>query len=634
MASTNGPWNGASVLSPRQLAAGLRLRPTVVSLPSVSEGAAVASIAFVIYLVVGAILAIGLNFVVGDAWSRVTNAYYVLFSRDPHLAAIGFVWNPLPSIMAIPLLPLEGLFPPLTRVGFVANLYSAIFMAGSVYLIWRIFLELGVVRWIRLILVAALALHPMIVQYGANGMTEALFLFLILGQTLYLIRWQRDGDLVPLVFAGVFLGIAYLVRYEAVAIGMATALLVAVVGFLQAEGGWRFRAKAALADSIVFIAPLALAFILWAGVSWLIVGSAFEQFGSVYGTTSQLAADYENIIYRASQGEVSLAYITGHLFILEPAFLALGIAAALLALWRRDVRVLPILGVLGAVLAFALAAFLTGKTGGWVRYYIAIIPLTVLAAGSLFSRREEIPAWLLMPLEWLRHPRRMLTRTRPIPGLRLLPAEAGWPPLRSRWMAPALSSLPPISLPRLTRPSISTPRISAARTSAARLRARLRIDRIRSDIAAVVGILLFLPVLTMPLAMISPRFNAASEFANDAGRVRAAAAVGETLDAMHLPYGSVLLDVFLGFGIVVNSDNPHQFVITPDRDFKAVLADPAAFGVRYLLVPPPDRELGELDAINRQYPSIYADGAGIATLVREFDEFWPYFAWRLYRLDE
>jgi hypothetical protein len=27
-----------------------------------------------------------------DALSRTANAYYVLYSRDPHLAAIGFIW--------------------------------------------------------------------------------------------------------------------------------------------------------------------------------------------------------------------------------------------------------------------------------------------------------------------------------------------------------------------------------------------------------------------------------------------------------------------------------------------------------------------------------------------------------------
>ena len=106
------------MLSPRQLAAGLRLRPTAVAVPRVSEGAAVASIAFVVYLVVAAILAIGLNFVVGDAWSRITNAYYVLFSRDPHLAAIGFVGNPLPFDHGDPVPAAEGHLPAADRSRF------------------------------------------------------------------------------------------------------------------------------------------------------------------------------------------------------------------------------------------------------------------------------------------------------------------------------------------------------------------------------------------------------------------------------------------------------------------------------------------------------------------------------------
>ncbi len=39
-----------------------------------------------------------------DALSRVANAFYVLYSRDPHLGAIGFIWNPLPSLMEMVLL--------------------------------------------------------------------------------------------------------------------------------------------------------------------------------------------------------------------------------------------------------------------------------------------------------------------------------------------------------------------------------------------------------------------------------------------------------------------------------------------------------------------------------------------------
>ena len=41
---------------------------------------------------------------VGDAWSRTANGMLILFSRDPHIAAVGFVWNPAPSILQLPLI--------------------------------------------------------------------------------------------------------------------------------------------------------------------------------------------------------------------------------------------------------------------------------------------------------------------------------------------------------------------------------------------------------------------------------------------------------------------------------------------------------------------------------------------------
>ena len=38
----------------------------------------------------------------GDALSRVQAAESVLFSRDPHLAAIGFIFTPLTAMVQIP----------------------------------------------------------------------------------------------------------------------------------------------------------------------------------------------------------------------------------------------------------------------------------------------------------------------------------------------------------------------------------------------------------------------------------------------------------------------------------------------------------------------------------------------------
>jgi hypothetical protein len=93
------------------------------------------------------------------------------------------------------------------------------------------------------------------------------------------------------------------------------------------------------------------------------------------------------------------------------------------------------------------------------------------------------------------------------------------------------------------------------------------------------------------------------------------------LDMKDLPAGSVVVDTFTPCvpGLILQTGRPRQFVITNDRDFQAVLADPATFGARYLLVPQRGG-FGDLDALNRAYPSLYAGGAGIASLEHEFNE--------------
>ena len=109
-------------------------------------------------------------------------------------------------------------------------------------------------------------------------------------------------------------------------------------------------------------------------------------------------------------------------------------------------------------------------------------------------------------------------------------------------------------------------------------------------------------------------------------------AIASYLDRLNLPRGSVLVDTFIGFPIVLSSTHPDQFVITSDRDFKQSVADPAGTGIRYLLVPRPGG-LGTLDAVNQAYPGIFASGAGISRLVKDFPNIGDGSDWRLYRAD-
>jgi hypothetical protein len=102
------------------------------------------------------------------------------------------------------------------------------------------------------------------------------------------------------------------------------------------------------------------------------------------------------------------------------------------------------------------------------------------------------------------------------------------------------------------------------------------------------------------------------------------------LDAMHLGNGKVLVDGAMGFPIILESNNPTQFITTSDRDFQQALLDPVSFGVKYLLVPE-DVGYQSLDALNRAYPGIYKSGTRVApTLVAEFDAGGN--NWRLYQV--
>jgi len=86
-----------------------------------------------------------------------------------------------------------------------------------------------------------------------------------------------------------------------------------------------------------------------------------------------------------------------------------------------------------------------------------------------------------------------------------------------------------------------------------------------------------------------------------------AVSISRQIDRLGLPDGSIAVDtVGCGSLVVMNSTRPRQFIVTSDRDFEEVVADPVAFGVPYLLVP-----LGNsqgVSAINAAHPGIFAGG--------------------------
>lgn len=512
--------------------------------------------AFGLYVVVAALLVFRYSSFANDAQARTANAYYVMFSRDPHLAAIGFVWNPLPSLSVMPVLALKVLWPALARRAFAGNLVSAVFMAGAVVEIVAILRDLRAGWWLVVVLTAGFALHPMIVLYGANGMSEAIFLFTLLVCARHLARWLGSGELRPLVIAAIALAFAYLARNEAAAAAGAATLLVASVTVVRTTGDRRYRTMSAVVDATVFAAPFAVAFVGWALASWIIVGHPFEQFSSVYGTASQLRV----INASGGAGPSGVGHVVRQLVALVPLLPVIAAMAALRTVRGRDPRGLGHVAIFGAVVVFAVVAALAGQTLGSFRYSIALVPLAVVLTGFAL-----------------------------------------------------------------------TPRAGQRRARHGRHAGRLRLSLGLAAALVLVGT----AIPTTAMAMANPRvgqeeavdlnflFRSARSGPDDvtgAQRYRSVETVTDYLDGKGLPAGSVILDTAtpcVPF-IVLRSLRPRQFVVTNDRDFAAILADPSTFGARYLLVPARGG-YGDLDALNRAYPSLFADGAGFASLEHEFD---------------
>lgn len=561
-------------------AATVPLRLDVVSAPKqteprVTEARVIFGASLICYLTVGALLVFRYDSIPRDAIARVANAYVVLHSRDPKLAAVGFVWMPLPSLLQVPFLQLRALWPALATRGFIANIESALFMAGSVVLLRGILADLRVSTVARLTLVVLFALNPMILHYGANGMTEALMVFFLLAAVRPLARWMREPRSRELAIAGAALALGYFARYEVLASGVAAAALVAALTFLRHRRERGTRVHLAVADLVLVGLPVSLVAALWAAASWLVVGHPFDTFTSRYGNTAQVELAQHGIAETVGgRGLPALEYAGRQLLVLVPA-IGLVLLVVMVTAWRRrDPWLLAPVTVLGAVLAFQAISLAEGGTFGWLRFQISAIPLMALLIGYLLS-----------------------------PNLRRGTARMPSSPRTRRRTSAALAGI--VAFVLMGAGTVTT---AVAFNDPALAREEWVdlmpvVQRLAGDRRPIVG---NLHVLTGERE------------------------IARYLDRRRLSDGSVLVDLALGFPIVLASSRPHQFVITPDRDFEQAVANPAGTGIRYVLT---SADTGTMDAVATRFPSLFASGAGFATLVREFRP--PYNngrTWRLFRV--
>ena len=344
-----------------------------------------------LYFAVGYLLVIRYDLLDGDAASRVANAGYVLMSRDPHLSAMGFVWNPLPSAVEIPILLFERWWPELRTRGLAGVIQSALFMAGAALIVRGITLDRGVGSGWRRVTVAAFALQPMIIVYGASGMSEAAFLLCVLWCARYLMRWSDGRSVVDLAVAGIALGVGYTARYEMVPAALGATMVVAVLAGRRAAAGTRRSSVVAAVAIILF--PIALAASIWALTGWVINHELFAIVSSQYGNENQVAGALRrgDVVH---DSPTALMVISARLLGMQP-FVVIAAAGALAyaALARKPAALVPV-STFGPVLVFAAWGQYSATTFGLFRYFLLAIPLVICVALALWTPcGSPGPAW-------------------------------------------------------------------------------------------------------------------------------------------------------------------------------------------------------------------------------------------------
>lgn len=529
-----------------------------------------------LYLVGGWFLAFRWQSIFGDAQSRLANGYYILYSRDPHVAAIGFVWMPLMSLSVLPLLLLKGIWPALGQHAFAANIMSAVFMATAVHNLRRILLAARTPTAPRIALVILFALNPMVWFYGANGMSEALFLCCLLYSVRYLARWLAEPVVQDLARAGIALALAYLTRNEA-ALGAVVAT-IAVVGAtaLRAAQPMRRKIMTAITDACIFALPFAAASLGWALISWIIVGDPIQQLhvlegaGQVEGGTG---IDTGNLVRQA------YPHVLHSVFGLAPLLPLLAAAAVVILVRRKDFRPLAPLALLGGTLLFTTATALARINGGFLRYYIVAIPLSFCLAACLAASPAPLPDGTMRAGGG-----RVARRLRSL-GLR----RGGHGQHVRHWTVTGPTALGCVVAVVLAAPGVAT----AAVTIHDPHFGQEEFAQLRS-------------------LFIEGNHDSRDGFG-------AENAMAHYLDGLHLATGSILVDNVNGCvpALILLSRHPAQFVIPNDQDFARALADPVTHRVGYMLAVPP-QGLGALDAVNRTYPSMYEDGSGLGVRVDGF----------------
>ena len=362
------------------------------------EGRILALAVLAVSLFVGYVLVFRYKIIYVDAWTRALEPLYTVFQPGFHLAAIGFVWNPLPSLLMLPFAIFRDVWPPLMQLGFASNILSSLFAGVAVYHLDRILWRFGFGRTARILWCLLYIAAPLILLYSGNGMTDGMACATFIASLDGVIEYFQDGRMSGMIRAGVWIAAAFMIRYEAIPVGGLLGIGIALT-IWRSEG----NRKKGIAFFILFIFLEVSAVVVWMLLNWMIMKNPLYFLTSHSGNASQVSAGrYNTPFMLAARHHLSIATleVLGFTVLFVP-FLPAAVAVALLQLRRKpDPLGLPLLFASFGAPVLQIVLLYLHKSADWERFFIYYIPFGfILCAYLVYVTRKKweglaLGAWL------------------------------------------------------------------------------------------------------------------------------------------------------------------------------------------------------------------------------------------------
>ena len=338
----------------------------------------------------------------GDAVSRASSALVAIHGADPHLAAIGFVWMPLPTLMQIVPVGFYNVWPGVVSSGFASSIVTV--LAGSLtsVILFTAARRFGLSLALSSFYTLLVCFSPMLFLFSTTGMSEGAASPFLIGTVCSLLLFWQSGQRRYIAAAGLTLAPAFACIYEAAPFGAAIvfALALGLYSSENAPSAPQGRLRAIEGLSLVLLVPVIYVAVIWVIANWAITGNPLYFATSIYSNAGFITSTGTSYLAYSVKGDM-IGAIGFAVVRTLPFAIPIGAIVLVRLLEGRLLRpnTLTLAGAAFIVpLGLILWQLYDGTSLGWLRYFV--YPLYVAAGWGLYeianSRRRELATAIIL----------------------------------------------------------------------------------------------------------------------------------------------------------------------------------------------------------------------------------------------